>query len=71
MEILNTIYYISSGNRQLTITKGKDSVDIRITKCHRKDPINVMSEEIVEELNIPITMDSYYRLVNEMSKGCT
>ena len=71
METLNTIYYISAGDRQLTITKSKDSVDIRITKFAPIKYIDKMAEKVAEEeLNIPITMDTYYRLVNEMSKGC-
>lgn len=63
MEIVSTIYEIISGNRHLTITKSKNSVDIRITKYTDK-------ETIEEDLNIPISMDAYYRLVNEMAKGC-
>ena len=55
----------------LTITKGKDSVDIRITKYGRNDPYNVMDEEsIQDDVNIPISMDAYNVLVNEMWKGC-
>ena len=65
MENLNTIYQLSSGNRLLTITKSKASVDIRITKFKQKDSEN----EIEEELNIPITMDIYKSLVSEMFKG--
>ena len=65
MECLNTIYQISSGDRLLTITKSKKSVDIRITKFDQKDSEN----EIKEDLNIPITMDIYESLVSEMFKG--
>ena len=63
MEIVSTVYEIISGKRHLTIAKGKDSVDIRITKFTDK-------ETIEEDLNIPISMDAYYSLVNEMAKGC-
>ena len=63
MEFLNTIYRLSSGNRLLTITKSKASVDIRITKFKQEN-------EIEEDLNIPITMDIYESLVSEMFKGC-
>lgn len=66
MESLNTIYRLSSGNRLLTITKSKASVDIRITKFKQKD----FENEIEEDLNIPITMDIYESLVSEMFKGC-
>ena len=66
MEILNTIHELRSGNRLLTITKSNSSVDIRITKYNRKDSVN----EIEEELNIPITMEAYNRLVSEMAKSC-
>ena len=66
MEILNTIHQVSSDNRLLTITKGEGSVDIRITKFKRKDSGN----EIEEDLNIPITMETYIKLVSEMSKSC-
>lgn len=66
MESLNTIYRLSSGNRLLTITKSKASVDIRITKFKQKD----FEDAIEEDLNIPITMDTYKSLVSEMSKGC-
>lgn len=62
MEIVSTIHEITSGNRCLTITKNKNSVDIRITKYVNTD------KEI--DLNIPISMDTYYNLVNEMAKGC-
>jgi len=66
MEIVMTTHEVVSGNRRLTITKSKDSVDIRITKY-----IHTSTEETIEEdLNIPITMDAYYSLVNEMAKGC-
>lgn len=65
MEIVNTVHNVVAGNRHLTITKGKDSVDIRITKH-----VSIGEEIIDEDLNIPITMDTYYRLVNEMAKGC-
>lgn len=69
MEILNTVHNLRSGNRHLTITIGEDSVDIRITKYARKDPINAMEEEIVvEDLNIPVSLDTYYKLVNVMAK---
>ena len=63
MENLNTIYQLSSGNRLLTITKSKASVDIRITKFKQEN-------EIEEDLNIPITIDIYKSLVSEMLKGC-
>ena len=64
--VVTTVYEVVSGNRHLTITKSKDSVDIRITKY-----IHTSKEEIIEEdLNIPISMDAYYSLVNEMAKGC-
>lgn len=66
MECLNTIYQVRSGNRLLTITKSKKSVDIRIIKFDQKDSEN----EIKEDLNIPITMDIYESLVSEMFKGC-
>lgn len=66
MEIINTIHQIRSGNRFLTITKSNDSVDIRITKYNQKDPIDM----IEEDLNIPITMETYNRLVSEMAKSC-
>lgn len=66
MESLNTIYQLRSCNRLLTITKSKESVDIRITKFKQKDSEN----EIEEDLNIPITMDIYESLVSEMFKGC-
>ena len=65
MEIVSTVYEIISGNRHLTITKSKDSVDIRITKYAHTD-----KEIIEEDLNIPISMNAYYSLVNEMAKGC-
>ena len=65
MEIVSTVYEIVSGNRHLTITKTKDSVDIRITKYAHTD-----KEIIEEDLNIPITINAYYSLVNEMAKGC-
>lgn len=68
MESLNTIYELRSGNRLLTITKGKDSVDIRITKFTRSESVDAINEE--EDLNIPITMDAYNALVSEMIKGC-
>ena len=64
--VVTTVYEVVSGNRHLTITKSKDSVDIRITKY-----IHTSKEEIIEEdLNIPISMDAYCSLVNEMAKGC-
>ena len=66
MESLNTIHQLRSGNRLLTITKSEESVDIRITKFGRKDYEN----EIEEDLNIPITIDIYKRLVSEMFKDC-
>ncbi len=65
MEIVYTVHHVVAGNRHLTISKGKESVDIRITKCVHND-----EETIEEDLNIPITMDTYYSLVNEMAKGC-
>ena len=65
MEILNTIHQLRSGNRLLTITKGNSSVDIRITK-YKKDSVDV----IEEDLNIPITMETYNGLVSEMAKSC-
>lgn len=65
MEIVNTVHHVVSGNRHLTITKGKNSVDIRITKY-----AHAGKEIIDEDLNIPISMDTYYSLVNEMAKGC-
>lgn len=65
MEFVNTIYQIISGKRHLTITKSNESVDIRITKYAYTD-----KEIIEEDLNIPISMDAYYSLVNEMAKGC-
>lgn len=66
MECFATIYQVSSGNRRLTVTKGKGSVDIRITEFDQKDSEN----EIKEELNIPITIDTYKSLVSEMFTGC-
>ena len=63
MEIVSTVHEVVSGNRHLTITKSKNSVDIRITKYTDK-------EIIEEDLNIPISMNTYYSLVNEMAKGC-
>ncbi len=66
MESLNTIHQLRSDNRLLTITKGEESVDIRITKFRRKDSEN----EIEEDLNIPITMNIYKNLVSEMFKNC-
>ena len=66
MESLNTIHQLSSGNRLLTITKSEESVDIRIVKFGRKEYAN----EIEEDLNIPITMDIYKKLVSEMFKDC-
>ena len=63
MEIVSTVHEVISGNRHLTITKSKNSVDIRITKYTDK-------EKIEEDLNIPISMDAYCFLVNEMAKGC-
>lgn len=64
MEI-STIYEIVAGNRHLTITKTKNSVDIRITKY-----ANTERTIIEDDLNIPISIDAYYSLVNEMAKGC-
>lgn len=66
MESLNTIHQLRSGNRLLMITKSNDSVDIRITKYNQRDSV----DEIEEELNIPITMETYNRLVSEMAKSC-
>ena len=66
METLNTIYQIRSGNRRLTITKSESSVDIRITKFTQ----NGSTDEIEEELNIPIAMKTYTKLVDEMSQCC-
>lgn len=68
MESLHTIYELRSGNRLLTITKSKDSVDIRITKFTRSESVDAINEE--EDLNIPIAMDTYNALVSEMIKGC-
>ena len=68
MESLHTIYELRSGNRLLTIAKSKDSVDIRITKFTRSESIEAINEE--EDLNIPISMDTYNALVSEMIKGC-
>lgn len=65
MEIVSTVHEVVSGNRHLTITKSKNSVDIRITKY-----VDTNKETIDEDLNIPISMDAYYSLVNEMAKGC-
>lgn len=65
MEIVSTVYEVITGKRHLTITKSKNSVDIRITKYAHTD-----KEKIEEDLNIPISMDAYYSLVNEMAKGC-
>lgn len=62
METVITTHELISGNRQLTITKSKYSVDIRITKTDKG--------VIEEDLNIPISKDAYYSLVNEMAKGC-
>lgn len=70
MESLNTIIELRESNRLLTITKSKSSVDIRITKFSRKDSANEVDEKIEEDVNIPITMDTYNRLVNEMFKIC-
>lgn len=66
MEILDTIHQIRTGNRLLTITKSKTAVDIRIAKITQKKS----TDEIEEELNIPITIETYIKLVNEMSKSC-
>lgn len=66
MEILNTIHQLTSGNRLLTITKSNASVDIRIAKFAQKDS----ADDIEEELNIPITMETYNRLVSEMVRSC-
>lgn len=64
MEILNTIHQLRSGNRLLTITKSNRTVDIRITK-YKKDSVDV----IEEDLNIPITIETYNELVCEMAKS--
>ena len=66
MEILNTTHQIRAGNRLLTITKSDTAVDIRIEKFTREDSF----VEIEDELNIPITMETHIKLVNEMSKSC-
>jgi len=66
METLNTIYQVRAGNRRLTITKSESSVDIRITKFTQ----NGSADEIEEELNIPIAMKTYIKLVDEMSQCC-
>lgn len=66
MEILNTIHQIRAGNRLLMITKSNASVDIRIIKFIQKDSI----DEIEDELNIPIAMETYNKLVSEMLKSC-
>ena len=66
METLNTIYQVRAGNRRLTITKNESSVDIRITKFTQ----NGSTDEIEEELNIPIAMKTYIKLVDEMSQCC-
>ena len=65
MEIVITTHTVISGNRHLTITKSKNSVDIQITKYANTD-----KEIIEEDLNIPISMGAYYNLVNEMAKSC-
>lgn len=70
MENLNTIIELRQDNRLLTITKGKSYVDIRITKFSRKDSANEVDEKIEEDVNIPITMDTYKRLVSEMLRIC-
>ena len=71
MEKVYTTHCLRAGNRQLTITKGENSVDIRIAKYYRKDPINAMDEELVEEeLNIPILPETYEKLVHEMWSAC-
>lgn len=66
MESLNTIYQVRAENRRLTITKSESSVDIRITKFTQ----NGSADEIEEELNIPIAMKTYIKLVDEMSQCC-
>lgn len=71
MEIINTTYSLTSGNRQLTVTKSDNSVDIRITKYARKSDTYITDSETIEEdLNIPVSLDAYYKFVNEMSKSC-
>ena len=70
MESLNTIIELRQDNRLLTITKGKSYVDIRITKFSRKDSADEEDEKIEEDINIPITMDTYNWLVSEMFKSC-
>lgn len=70
MESLNAIIELREYDRLLTITKGKSSVDIRITKFSLKDSVNEMDEKIEEDVNIPITMDTYNRLVSEMFNIC-
>lgn len=65
MEIINTTHQIRAGNRLLTITKANTSVDIRITKFTQKNSV----DEIEDELNIPITIETYAELVNEMFKS--
>lgn len=70
MESLNTIIELREDNRLLTITKGKSYVDIRITKFSRKDSANEADEKMEEDINIPITMDTYKRLVSEMLRIC-
>lgn len=66
MEILNTIHQIRARNRLLTITKSNDSVDIRIVKFTQEDSV----DWIEDELNIAIAMETYIKLVSEMSKSC-
>ena len=66
METLNTIYQVRAGNRRLTITNSESTVDIRITKFTQ----NGSADEIEEELNIPIAMKTYIKLVDEMSQCC-
>ena len=70
MGSLNTIIELREYDRLLTITKSKDYADIRITKFSRKDSANEVDEKIEEDVNIPITMDTYNRLVSEMFKIC-
>lgn len=71
METVHTAHILRAGNRQLTITKSENSVDIRITRYHREDPYNVMDEKLVEEdLNIPISLETYEKLVHEMRSSC-
>ena len=71
METVHTAHILRAGNRQLMITKGENSVVIRITKYHREDHYNVMNEKLVEEeLNIQISLETYEKLVHEMWSSC-